>query len=55
MARPPKKPELRMDKNLVIPVTADQRTAVKCAAESAGKDMAAWAREILLKAAKRRG
>ena len=42
-----------MDKNLVIPVTADQRTIVNHAAEVAGKDMAAWAREILLKAAKR--
>jgi hypothetical protein len=42
-----------MDKNLVIPVTADQRATVNHAAETAGKDMAAWAREILLKAAKR--
>jgi hypothetical protein len=51
MARPPKKPELRMDKNLVIPVTAEQRATVNQAAEAAGKDMAAWARELLLKAA----
>ncbi len=51
MARPPKKPELRMDKDLRIPVTADQRTTINRAAEIAGKDMAAWAREVLLKAA----
>jgi hypothetical protein len=42
-----------MDKDLRIPVTAEQRDQVNHAAEAAGKDMAAWAREILLKAAKR--
>jgi len=54
MARPPKKPELRMDRDLRIPVTEDQRALVVRAAETAGKDMAAWAREVLLKAAKRK-
>jgi hypothetical protein len=53
MARPPKKPELRMDKDLRIPVTIDQHRTVSRAAEAAGKDMAAWAREVLLKAAAR--
>ncbi|MGD0898552.1 MAG: hypothetical protein ABR915_11995 [Thermoguttaceae bacterium] len=42
-----------MDKDFRIPVTAEQRELVNRAAETAGKDMAAWAREILLKAAKR--
>ena len=53
MARPPKKPELRMDKNLMIPVTEDQRAFVNKGASVAGKDMATWARPILLQAAKR--
>jgi hypothetical protein len=53
MARPPKKPELRMDRNLMIPVTAEQREAVNTGAAAAGQDMATWARPILLAAAKR--
>jgi hypothetical protein len=53
MARPPKKPDLRMDKDLRIPVTSDQRETVNRAAQAAGMDMAAWARPILLAAAKR--
>jgi len=52
MARPPKKPELRMDKDLRIPVTAEQRETVNEAARASGFDMAAWARNILLRAAK---
>jgi len=53
MARPVKKPELRMDRNLMIPVTATQRELVNSGASAAGKDMATWARPILLAAAKR--
>ena len=53
MARPPKKAELRMDRNLVIPVTAMQRELVNQGAAAAGQDMATWARPILLNAAKR--
>lgn len=53
MARPPKKPELRMDKNLMIPVTEAQRELVNQGATAAGQDMATWARPILLAAAKR--
>jgi len=53
MARPPKKPEMRMDRDLRIPVTVQQRDEVNGAAELAGQDMAAWARAILLQAAKR--
>ena len=45
---------MRMDKDLRIPVTAEQRAIINHAAEAAGKDMAAWARELLLKAAKRK-
>jgi hypothetical protein len=53
MARPLKKPELRMDRNLMIPVTVAQRDLVNQGAAAVGKDMAGWARPILLKAAKR--
>jgi hypothetical protein len=53
MARPPKKPELRMDKNLMIPVTASQHGYVNRGAATAGMDMATWARPILIEAAKR--
>ena len=53
MARPLKKPELRMDRNLMIPVTAEQRAIVNDGAAAAGQDMATWARPILLAAAKR--
>jgi len=53
MARPFKKPDLRMDKDLRIPVTSHQRDIVNAAAEAVGLDMAAWARPIILDAAKR--
>jgi hypothetical protein len=53
MARPPKNPDLRMDKDLRIPVTAEQRETVNRAAQAAGQDMAAWARSLLLTAARR--
>jgi uncharacterized protein (DUF1778 family) len=53
MARPLKKPELRMDKNLMISVTVAQRDLVNQGAAAAGKDMATWARPILVEAAKR--
>jgi len=53
MARPPKKPELRMDRNLMIPVTEAQRELVNQGAIAAAEDMATWARPILLNAAKR--
>jgi len=53
MARPLKKPELRMDRNLMVPVTEAQRELVNTGAAAAGQDMATWARPILLAAAKR--
>lgn len=53
MARPLKNPSLRMNKDLRIPVTAEQRDMVNRAAEVAESDMAAWARPILLAAANR--
>jgi len=42
-----------MDKNLMISVTVAQRDLVNQGAAAAGKDMATWARPILVEAAKR--
>lgn len=53
MARPKKDPKLRMDVDLRIPVNADQKSLIVQAAEIAQSDMAAWARQILLIAAKK--
>ncbi len=52
MARPFKDPQLRMDTDLRIPVTAEQKTTIQGGAAVAGLDMAAWARPILLEAAR---
>jgi len=53
MARPPKKPGLRMDADLRIPVSTDQKALIQRGAVAAGQDMATWARPILLEAAER--
>ena len=52
MARPFKDPSERKDTDIRIPVTADQKALVAAAAKQAGKDLAAWSRELLLQAAK---
>lgn len=54
MARPPKDPSLRMDSDLRIPMTADQKRMVYDAATADESDVAAWVRPVLLKAAKDR-
>jgi hypothetical protein len=51
MARPPKEKADRKEAELRIPVTEAQKAAIVNAARSAGEDMAAWARRILLEAA----
>jgi hypothetical protein len=52
--RPPKKKQLLLNIPLRIMLTADQREIIERAALSEGLDMTAWARPILLDAAKRR-
>ncbi len=42
-----------MDTDLRIPVTVGQKETIQQAAELAQSDMAPWARQILLEAAKR--
>jgi hypothetical protein len=54
MARPPKDPSLRMDVDLRIPMTEQQKAMVYEAAKSEQSDVAAWVRPILLEAAKSR-
>jgi hypothetical protein len=50
--RPPKKKAERKDVDLRIPVTADQKALVNKAAALERIDMAAWARPLLLQAAR---
>jgi uncharacterized protein (DUF1778 family) len=54
MARPKKDPSLRMDVDLRIPVTPEQKTLIAEAAAADQSDMAAWVRPILLGAAQRK-
>jgi hypothetical protein len=54
MARPFKKPEDRKNVDLRIPVTAEQKRLIMDAVALDDVDMAAWARTILLAAARRR-
>jgi len=54
MARPKKDPSLRMDVDLRIPVTAEQKQLIYDAASADQADVAAWIRPILLKAAEDR-
>ena len=52
MARPPKKPADRKAYHLRVPLAANQRTLIEEAARLAEADKAAWARALLLQAAR---
>jgi hypothetical protein len=54
MARPRKDPALRMDNDLRIPVTADQKELIAQAVADDPGGLAAWARQVLIQAAQRR-
>ena len=54
MPRPPKHGRLRMDTDLRIPVTSEQKALIAQATSDEPEGMAAWARQILLDAAKRK-
>jgi hypothetical protein len=54
MARPPKKPADRKAYHLRVPLAADQRALIEEVAKLAGEDKAAWARSVLLHAARKR-
>ena len=54
MARPPKQPHLRMSIDLRIPVTAEQKQKIMDAVADEPAGFAAWARQVLLRAAEKR-
>jgi hypothetical protein len=54
MARPLKKPAERKTYHLRVPLAAEQRALIEEASQLAGEDKAAWARAVLLQAARRR-
>lgn len=52
--RPPKKPSERKTAAMLIPMTEEERQQIQAAAESDDVKPVTWAREVLLRAAKRR-
>jgi hypothetical protein len=51
MARPRKKAGLRMDKDIRVPVTTEQKKIIEKAVANEPAGMAAWVRQVVLKAA----
>jgi hypothetical protein len=54
MARPRKDPTMRMDTDLRVPLTAQQKQLLDEATADEPEGKAAWARAVLLEAAKRK-
>jgi hypothetical protein len=54
MGRPPKKPSERKTAGILIPMTEDERALIQDAAEADEAKPITWARETLLRVAKRR-
>jgi len=54
MARPHKDPELRMDTDLRVPMTSAQKQLLDDATADEPEGKAAWARAVLLDAAKKK-
>jgi hypothetical protein len=54
MGRPRKEGRLRMDTDLRIPMTSEQKGLIAEATREEPEGMAAWARHVLLEMAKRR-
>jgi hypothetical protein len=54
MARPLKNGRLRMDRDIRIPVTSEQKALIVEATSDEPEGMAAWARMVLLEAAKKK-
>jgi len=52
--RPPKKPEDRRTSNMKIPLTDEEKETIERAAIADGAKPVTWARDVLLKAAKKR-
>jgi hypothetical protein len=54
MARPPKNGRLRMDRDIRIPVTSEQKALIAEATADEPEGMAAWARAVLIEAARKK-
>jgi hypothetical protein len=54
MARPTKDGRLRMDKDIRIPVTSEQKAMLVEATSDEPEGLAAWARAVLLDVARRK-
>ena len=52
--RPPKEPEDKRTEMVSVPMTETEKAAVDAAAEASGVKLAAWARDVMLRAAKRK-
>jgi hypothetical protein len=52
--RPPKKPSERKTAAMLIPMTEEERQQIQAAADADEAKPVTWAREVLLRAAKRR-
>jgi hypothetical protein len=52
--RPPKAPEERRTEDMKIPLSEAEKQQIQAAAESGGEKPVTWARNALLRAAKRR-
>ena len=53
--RPPKEPKDRRTDNMKIPLTAAEKSAIEQAAVSDDAKPVTWARDVLMRAAARRG
>lgn len=54
MGRPPKDPKDRRTESLRLPVTEAEREAIERAATAVGKKPITWARDLVVRAAKRK-
>ena len=54
MARPPKNGLMRMDRDIRIPVTSEQKALIVQATGDEPEGMAAWARAVLVQAARKK-
>lgn len=52
--RPPKDPEQRKNESLRIPLTSDEKALIEQAAAIANAKPVTWARDVVVKAAKRK-
>ncbi len=52
--RPPKAPDERRTDSMKIPLTAEEKESIERAAQAGDNKPVTWAREALLRAAKRR-